>query len=215
MRKRIVFIDATRVITDELDKVFSESIPSAEILHIIDEGILQFEDAASKQLARRFYNLALAAEEIGADVIVITCAHGIPSVKTVQTLVVPPVVQITLPMIEAAVNAAEKIGLVATEEAIIEPIVELLERAGKKINKTVTVKVGLCEEAFKARLSGDTVKHDELVIRTIEDISKTADVVVLAQVSLSRVVTKAEEVIDRPVISPLTVAAQKLKSILS
>lgn len=213
MEKRIVLIDAVRFITEEIDRVFSEVIPDAELIHIVDEGILKF-DAENKQLKRRFCSLVVAAEEIGANVIVITCAHGIPALDIVQRLVDPPVVQITMPMIEIAVNRGETIGLVATEETIIKPIVGLLQTAGKQVNKRITVKVGLCEDAFQALLSGDTVKHDELVMKTIEDISKTVDVVVLAQISLGRVVPKAKGKIDRPILSPLIIAAEKIKTVL-
>jgi Asp/Glu/hydantoin racemase len=208
MEKRIVLIDAVRFITEEIDRVFSEVIPDAELIHIVDEGILKF-DAENKQLKRRFCSLVVAAEEIGADVIVITCAHGIPSLNIVQTLVDPPVVQITLPMIEAAVNIGETIGLVSTEETIVKPMVRLLERAGEQANRRVTVKVG-----FQARLFGDTARHDELVMKTIEDISKTVDVVVLAQISLGRVVPKVKGKIDRPILSPLIIAAEKIKTML-
>lgn len=213
MEKRIVLIDAVRFITEEIDRVFSEVIPDAELIHIVDEGILKF-DAENKQLKRRFCSLVVAAEEIGADVIVITCAHGIPSLNIVQTLVDPPVVQITLPMIEAAVNIGETIGLVSTEETIVKPMVRLLERAGEQANRRVTVKVGLCEEAFQARLSGDTARHDELVMKTIEDISKTVDVVLLAQISLGRVVPRTKGKIDRPILLPLAIAAEKIKTML-
>jgi len=213
MRKRIVFIDAIRVITDELDKVFSEIIPDLEITHIVDEGILKF-DIGSKQLNRRLCSLTILAEEIGADIILITCAHALSVVDIVQKLVEPPVTQITLPMIEAAVNIGETIGLVATEEPIIKPIVGLLERAGEQANKRITVKVGLCEEAFQARLSGNTAKSDELLLKTIKEIAKRVDVVVLAQVSSGRVVPKAKEQTDKPILSPAVIAAEKIKAML-
>jgi Asp/Glu/hydantoin racemase len=213
MRKRIVFIDAIRVITDELDKVFSEIMPDLEITHIVDEGILKF-DIGSKQLNRRLCSLTILAEEIGADIILITCAHALSVVDMVQKLVDPPVTQITLPMIEAAVNIGETIGLVATEEPIIKPIVGLLERAGEQANKRITVKVGLCEEAFQARLSGNTAKSDELLLKTIKEIAKRVDVVVLAQVSSGRVVPKAKEQTDKPILSPAVIAAEKIKAML-
>lgn len=213
MRRRIVFIDGTRVVTEEIDKAFSEIMPDAELTHIVDEGILKF-DAESKQLKRRFCNLVVAAEEIGADVIVITCAHGIPSLPIVQRLVDSPVVQITLPMIEAAVHTGETIGIVSTEETIIKPIVRLLEKAGEQAKKSITVKVGLCEEAFQARLSGDTAKYDELVMKTIEGLSKTVDVVMVVQISSERVVPKTRGRIDRPILSPLGIAAEKIKTML-
>ena len=213
MRKRIVFIDAIRVITDELDKVFSEIMPDLEITHIVDEGILKF-DIGSKQLNRRLCSLTILAEEIGADIILITCAHALSVVDIVQKLVEPPVTQITLPMIEAAVNIGETIGLVATEEPIIKPIVGLLERAGEQANKRITVKVGLCEEAFQARLSGNTAKSDELLLKTIKEIAKRVDVVVLAQVSSGRVVPKAKEQTDKPILSPAVIAAEKIKAML-
>jgi Asp/Glu/hydantoin racemase len=132
----------------------------------------------------------------------------------VQKLVDPPVTQITLPMIEAAVNIGETIGLVATEEPIIKPIVGLLERAGEQANKRITVKVGLCEEAFQARLSGNTAKSDELLLKTIKEIAKRVDVVVLAQVSSGRVVPKAKEQTDKPILSPAVIAAEKIKAML-
>ena len=214
MKKRIVMIDAIRVITEELDKVFSEIIPDAEILHIVDEGIIQFKDPESKQLGRRLCNLAMASEEVGADVILITCAHGIPFLNMIQMFVGPPVVQITLPMIEAAVEKGGKIGLVATEEAIIKPIIGLLERASGQAKRKVTVEVGLCTEALKARLSGDIAKFDELLIKTIKDISKGVDIVVLAQVSSGRILPKAKEQTNRPILSPAGIAAEKIKAML-
>jgi Asp/Glu/hydantoin racemase len=214
MLKRIVFIDGIRVITEEIDKVFSEIIKDVEFFHIVDEGILHF-DSEDKRLKRRFCNLALSAEEIGADVIVITCGHGIPSMPILQALLKTPVMNVTLPMIEAAVNIGQNIGLVSTEETIVKPIVDLLEEAGKQVNKKITIKVGLCEEAFRARLAGDIAKFDALVIKMIEEVSKTADVVVLAQVSSGRVLPKAKGMIDRPILSPLIITAEKIKTMLS
>jgi Asp/Glu/hydantoin racemase len=214
MKKRIVMIDAIRVITEELDKVFADIIPGAEILHIVDEGIIQFKDPESKQLGRRLCNLAAAAEEVGADVILITCAHGIPFLNMVQMFVGPPVIQITLPMIEAAVEKGGRIGIVATEEAIVKPIIGLLERAGAQANRKVTVEVGLCTQALKARLSGDIAKFDELLIKTIKDISKKVDIIVLAQVSSGRILPKAKEQTNKPILSPAGIAAEKIKAML-
>lgn len=213
MRRRIVLIDGIRMITEEIDSVFSTIIPDAELIHIVDEGILKFE-AEDKRLKRRFGNLVLSAQEIEAAVIVITCAHGIPSLPVVQALVDAPVVQITMPMIEAAVNRGQTIGLVSTEQTIVQPIVRMLERAAEEVDKKVTVKVGLCEEAFQARLSGNTAQYDGLVIKTIEEISKAVDVVVLAQISTERVIPKVRERIDRPILSPLIIAAEKIKTML-
>jgi len=213
MPKRIVFIDGIRVITEEIDKVFSEIIRDAEFFHIVDEGTLHF-DSEDKRLKRRFCNLALSAEEIGADVIVVTCGHGVPSMPILQAIVETPVVNVTLPMIEAAVNAGQTIGLVSTEETIVKPIVELLEKAGERANKKITIKVGLCEEAFRARLSGDLAKFDELVIKMTEEVSKTVDVVVLAQVSSCRVLPKVKDRIDKPILSPLITAAEEVRTIL-
>jgi len=213
MRKRIVFIDGIRIITEEIDSAFSTIIPDAELIHIVDEGIIKFE-AEDKPLKRRFCNLVLSAQEIGADVVVITCAHGVPSLPIVQALADVPVVQITMPMIEAAVNRGQTIGLVSTEQTIIQPIIRMLEGIAEQANKKVVVKVGLCEEAFQARLSGDTAKYDELVIRTMEGLSKTTDVLLLAQISTCRVLPKAKERLNKPILSPLIIAAERIKTML-
>ena len=216
MRKRIVLIHGTKVIVNELDKLFSETTPNAEVLHLVDEGILELEEKGPrKQLARRLCNLVVSAEESGADVIMITDTAGIPFVSMVQTLVDAPVMQITLPMIEAAVDRGETIGLVATEKVAADAIVELLHRTAEQRDKKITVKVGLCEEAFKARLSGNVTKHDELVIKKIVEVSKTVDIIALAQVSIARVVPKLKGKIDRPVLSPPRVAVEKVRSILA
>jgi len=214
MRKRIILIDATKVIIEELDKAFSEIIPNAEILHMVDESIIQLENVPGKQLIRRFCNLVVSAEEAGADVIVLTCASSIPSAHIVQMLVDTPVVQITEPMIEVAVERGKKVGLIATEKAIVEPIVELFQKISEQKKKKILVKVDLCEEAIKARLSGNTAKHDELVIKKIIEVSKIADVIVLAQVSMARVVPQIERKINRLVLSPPRIAAEKIKAML-
>jgi len=69
--------------------------------------------------------------------------------------------------------------------------VKMKEGAQKKadeLGRTVEVTERIAEGAFEALVSGDGARHDDILKRTISTLAEQVDVVVLAQVSMARLV---------------------------
>jgi hypothetical protein len=59
----------------------------------------------------------------------------------------------------------------------------------------------LCEGAFDALLAGRTEEHDEIVGRALRELAREVDLIVLAQVSMGRVVDNPDTRFDVPVLT--------------
>ena len=81
----------------------------------------------------------------------------------------------------------------------------------RESNKTVELRRALCEAAFEALISGDAQKHDELLLREIEDISNDVDVIVFAQGSMSRLLPEAQKRASIPVLECIDSGVQQVK----
>ena len=88
------------------------------------------------------------------------------------------------------------------------------EKKAAEQKREVTVVERVAEEAFEALLAGNTGQHDEILKRTIVGLANEVDVVVLAQVSLARLVPSlgATRV---PVLSSQQSGVASLKDALS
>jgi hypothetical protein len=76
----------------------------------------------------------------------------------------------------------------------LEPTVRLIKKKASELNRTVDVTERIAEGAFEALLSGEAAKHDEILKTTISTLAETVDVVVLAQVSMARLVPQLQGV---------------------
>jgi len=77
---------------------------------------------------------------------------------------------------------------VATVKTTLEPTVRLIRKKAAEHKREVTVIERVAEEAFEALLAGDTARHDEILKQTIVGLADEVDVVVLALVSMARLV---------------------------
>ena len=55
------------------------------------------------------------------------------------------------------------------------------EEAGRRVQITTR----LCTEAFKAIKAGNAAKHNELLLKEIDELSRKVDAIVMAQISMS------------------------------
>ena len=154
-----------------------------------------------------------AAEEIGADAVLVTCSTISPYLDEVSVEI--PVVKIDEAMIEQAVERAGRILVLATNPATLDPTRQALERQAARAGKPVAVLAQLVEHAFDAMLSGDTAAHDRLVQAAVRGAPKEIDLIVLAQASMARILETLPET-DRkvPVLTSPHTALARIKEIL-
>jgi hypothetical protein len=91
----------------------------------------------------------------------------------------------------------------------------LIQRRAQKAGKQIELTSRLCDGAFDALMSGDTAKHDAMVAKALQELSKTVDVIVLAQASMARVVDglSAEDK-QIPILASPPLAVEYLASVL-
>jgi aspartate/glutamate racemase len=181
-------------------------------------GSLEFEGVAednipSSDALDRLGDHILAAEDIGADAVLVTCSTVSPYLDQIPAEI--PVLKIDQAMMEQAVAQGERIGVLATNPTTLEPTRQALLNLAEEEGKPVKVKTLLVEGAFAALLGGDAPTHDRLVQEAIEKISAGVDLVVLAQASMARVLeTFPEARRGVPVLTSPHTALERVKQIL-
>jgi aspartate/glutamate racemase len=137
-----------------------------------------------EEFARAARNLVELAD---VDAILITCSTMNRSYPTVAAAVDVPVVQIDMPMMEAAVNHGGKVLVIATLVTTVKSTQALLEETAERLGKAVTSTGVTVEEAWERLAVGDVQKHNELLAKAIREAQAREELgcVVLAQLSMS------------------------------
>lgn len=120
---RVALVSSTRAVFGPMEAAFREGFPEAQILHLLDETLLEDfrrEGGLSPHSRRKTLQMALTAQEAGVDGILVTCSTLSPSVDDLRPFVKVPIVKIDEPVIEEVVRIAEKIGLLATAETVLK-----------------------------------------------------------------------------------------------
>jgi len=196
-----------------------ELVPGAEVFHIADEtllGITRREGRLTPATRRRVLGYVESAAEAGADVVVVTCSSIGPAVDASRGFVDVPVLRIDEPMADEAVRLGARVAVVATLSSTLEPTAELVARRAREAGKDVEVVSHLCEGAFEALADGDRDRHDELVRDGLRRVISYADVVVLAQASMARVVdTLSDGEKSVPILASPRLGMQRVAELLA
>lgn len=180
-----VFLD---VIYNPFLKKFKEDNPDIQVNNIIDDSLLNDTvkyGGMTPVIATRMLNYAKAAEQSGADAVLVTCTSVNQATKVIKNILNIPILNIEEPTAELAVANGKKIGVLATlptsPKAISKVIREKAAEAGKEIEIVERVAVG----AFDVLKAGNRAKHDEMVLEELGKLAKEVDVIVFAQISMS------------------------------
>ena len=91
----------------------------------------------------------------------------------------------------------------------------LIRRTAADAGREIEFRDRLCDGAFDALREGDSERHDELVREGLRDLLGWADVVVLAQASMARVVdTLSEDERRTPILSSPRLGMERVRELL-
>ena len=186
----IGLIHSTRFVIEPVHNVISAGCPDVEIVHVMDEGLLPALRKYGKITDKIIHWLAgmgRPVEDEGGNLAIVTCSSLSPCVNTVREMVKIPVLKIDEPMVEYAVRTADKIGVVMTNPSTVKPSTMLIEEVSQRLGKKVDVTPRICEDAFLKLNSGDIQGHDDAVVKAIHELLNDVDLVMLAQISIARV----------------------------
>ena len=216
-KKTVFVLHTSFALVEPLSKLFKQEIPDVRIVNIVDDSLLADARAAghvTPSIVRRMVAYATAAQSAGADAIFNTCSSVGEVADVMRQAVDIPVVKIDDVMAAEAVQSGKTIAVVATVPTTLGPTVRLVERKAREAGKEVTINRHLVEGAFDVLVAGDAKKHDEMVSAEIVRAAQAADVVVLAQASMARLVPQLEGKLPVPVLSSPERAVRQLRQVL-
>jgi Asp/Glu/hydantoin racemase len=151
---------------------------------------------------RRVVEHVAHAERTGAAAVLVTCSSIGEAAELSRPYVGIPVYRVDVPMAAEAVATGRRIGVLATLESTLDPTRRLIERAAQAAGRAVELSTSVCPGAFAALRAGDSATHDEIVAAEVARLAGDADVLVLAQASMARIVTALGD--DGPKVPVLT-----------
>ncbi len=189
MIKKLALIHTSPVLIPAFTQLAGEVLPGVNIFHMVDESLIKNTIAVGRltpQTTRRVLSLIESAQEAGAEAVIVTCSSIGEAVSLSRPFIDIPVFRIDEAMAEEAVAIGGRIGVAATLRTTLDPTLELLQATARRGNKSIETVPCLCEGAFEAVISGQTDRHDSLVVEALQKLTGSVDVVVLAQASMAR-----------------------------
>lgn len=191
MTKKLTLIHTGTFLVPMFEQLVKAAMPDVTLYNIVDDSLIKQTIAANELTpltSRRLAAHIASAEEAGSDAIVVTCSSVGPAVDAAQAFVGVPLLRIDQAMADVAVATGTRIGVAATLPTTLKPTADLVRNRAAAAGKAVEIIEKLCEGAFAAVASGDGATHDRIVAEGLKELMESADVIVLAQASMARVV---------------------------
>ena len=212
---RVTMIHAIAESIPPVRLAFGEVFPEAEVINVLDEGLLiDFKGHLTPQLRRRMSNIIGYCQDNHADAIALACSVYAPVVDSAKDLVDIPLVSSYGPVMADAVKAGTRVGLIASVAATLRDAEHYLRLAAEEAGKEVEPVICLAEDlitVFRAEgLSGLERRLEEEVLKLAPDV----DVVLLGQFSFAAALAHLQKVSPVPVLSAPHSSARALKAML-
>ncbi|MDQ2673759.1 MAG: aspartate/glutamate racemase family protein [Chloroflexota bacterium] len=216
--QRLALVHTVAGLVPRFRELAAELMPVVETFDIVDETLLRDasrEGRVSLDTARRLFAHLAAAERHGADAIVVTCSSVGNVVDAARPFAGVPLLRIDQAMAERAVSMGRRIGVLATLTSTLAPTAALIRRTAAETSRETEVRDRVCDGAFEALRAGNADRHDELVREGLRSLLGWAEVIVLAQASMARVVdTLSDEERRTPILSSPRLGMERMREIL-
>ena len=217
--KRVVMVHTAPANVARFELLAEELLPGVMVEHVVDESLLQETIAAgalTAEVEQRFIERAEALRAGGADAVVLTCSSVGPAADLVSEGPMP-VLRIDVAMAEEAVRLGNRVGVAATLPTTLGPTADLIHAAAGRAGRVVEVRTRLAEGAFQL-LTSDPAEHDRRVRDCLAELADWAEVIVLAQASMTRAIQGTSiEASGRlvPLLTSPRLGVERLSTVLS
>ncbi len=214
-KRKVAFIHTSPAAIGPLMQFYTEAAPELEITNLLDDGLLRLLSANKQSIAqnRLAEMIKTAVETYGAELAMITCSSVSKEMaERLNDDFALPILKIDYPMAREAVNTGKRIGVAATFPPTLVPTTKLLSEAAIEAGTNIEIIQEVSPEAYQALLANDNQKHDELLLAVIERLEQQkVDVIVLAQVSMARILPQLNGRIKVPVLSSLHTSLKAIR----
>jgi Asp/Glu/hydantoin racemase len=208
---RVALIHALSESIAPVNRELERSWPECVRMNLLDDSLsadLARRGGLDDAMTDRFIRLADYAIRTGADGILFTCSAFGPCIDEVKRRVAPvPVLKPNEAMIEDAVRAGGRVGLVAT-------FGPTLASMPAEFPAGLPLETGLAAGALDALRRGDPERHDALVADTASRLVRDAgcDLIALAQFSMAAAAPAVAAAVGRPVLTTVASAVRALRA---
>lgn len=189
--RTVVVVHTGPATIQPIKQQFQQILPDVRVVNLMDDSLLNDVMAAghlTEAVTGRIFSYMQLGQQMGADALLNACSSVGEAASAARPALSIPLIKIDDVMAERAVAIGSRIGVVATVKTTLEPTVRLIRAKAAAAGKSIEVTEALAEGAFQSLLDGKSELHDEIVKRTIESLADKVDVIVLAQVSMARLV---------------------------
>jgi Asp/Glu/hydantoin racemase len=214
---RIALIHATSVAIQPIGDAFRQLWPAARVNHLLEDSLsadLAAEGRLTERMIERFVALASYAHGAGADAILFTCSAFGPAIEAAAAAVPIPVLKPNEAMLEEALTAGNRIGLLATFEPSIPALKAELEQMARKNSIALEITVRAVPAALKALHAGCAADHDRLIADAAQEIGE-CDALILGQFSMASAANAIPARPRRKVLTSPGSAVARLKELLA
>lgn len=217
MTRTVGLIHAVIPAMQPVREAFAAELPSVRVLNLLDEALLKEAErlgGVTPGLVRRMTTQVALHEAAGAELVLFTCNAYSPFVGQVQAQSDIPVLPIDDAMLERALAAGSRLGVLATVPAGLEQQRQSIARVAAAAGKQVEVEAVVRPEAFTALNQGDAARHDAILLGELRGLAEKVDVVILAQASMAGLIRSVPTDLPVPVFSSPGLAVEKVKEML-
>lgn len=172
-----------------MEKAFRETVGEVKCYHILDSGLIGDiveNGGMNPQIEARLEALFTAAASVQPDVLICTCSSiGEAAEAFASAHPETNVLRVDYPMAQFAAENGRKVAVLATLATTVQPSVRLVERLAKENGRDVEVISAVAEGAFEAMMEGNMEKAADKVLNTAVNLCAGADIILLAQASMS------------------------------
>jgi aspartate/glutamate racemase len=216
MGTRIVLIHAVSVAMQPVQDAFARGWPEAETVNLLEDSLsldLEVAGELTQSMKNRIAALARYGMDIGARGILFTCSAFGEAIDAVAATADIPVLKPNEAMFEEALEAGDRIGLLATFRPSVASMEKEFFKMAEKRGKAIKLESLWVPGAMDALRSGDGDTHDRLLAQAAPNLS-SCDVVMLAHFSTTRASASVSRAINRTVLTSPDSAVAKLKSVI-
>jgi Asp/Glu/hydantoin racemase len=212
---RVVMIHALAESIPPVRLAFQEEFPEAEVVNLLDEGLLlDFEDAITPNLRRRMSDLICYSQDHDANAIGLACSVYAPVVDSARDLVDVPLVSSYGPVMQEAVEGGSRIGVIASNSATMRDSEYYLNEAAREAGKEITIVPRLAEDLIAVLRAEGQPGFERRLEEEVLALAPEVDLVLLSQFSFASALEHLRSVSPVPVLSAPHSSARTLKRML-
>jgi len=213
-RYRVAMISTTIAAIGPMLEEFGRLMPEADVMHFLDEGlVVEFmrSGGLSREARVRTLELARAAEQAGAEIIVCSCSTLSPVFGELEPFIGIPMVSIDQAMAEEACRRGSEIIIAATAESVLQSVLPTFAKAAAAVGRSPEIKTVVLSDARK--LPRSSPEFFEVVGRGVSQAAAGSPVVAVAQCSMAGCLPLVDEEVKERVLWGAPYAVRAVKAI--